>query len=109
MTKPAGIGAGTTWVWFGRDRMSIGRPERAGVAGPRLGWVGFAAAVAVGVLVGVLAARVATTALSSDSFRAQARLAVVADNRLVPGADEAGPGWDEQMAEFAGSEQPART
>jgi len=110
MTNPPGVGVGTTWVWFGRVRLSTGRPDRAGAAepGPRLGPLGAVAAVAVGVLLAVLAFRVATAALP-QSFRAQAVLAVVVDGRFVPDPEDAGPDWDERMAEYAGAAEPART
>jgi hypothetical protein len=70
--------------------------------------VGAVAALAVGVLVAVLASRVATAALPG-AFRAQAAVALVADDRVVPAADHAGPGWDERMANYARSEASART
>jgi hypothetical protein len=72
-----------------------------------VGPVAAVAAVVVGVLLAVLAVRVATAVLPG-AFRAQARVAVVADDRFVPDADDAGPKWDERMKEFAEGADPAR-
>lgn len=109
MTNPPRVRVDRTWVWFGRDRWSTGRPDRSAAAEPgaRLGPVGAVAAVVVGVLLAVLAVRVATAALPA-SFRAQAKVALVADDRFVPDPDDAGPGWDERMKEFAEGADTAR-
>ncbi|MGI5127350.1 hypothetical protein ACQEVB_11120 [Pseudonocardia sp. CA-107938] len=75
----------------------------------RLGWVGTIVALAVGALLAVVAARVATGVLSdTGTFRARAVIAVAPDERFQPGPDDRGPRWDKRMARFVEKGAPAQ-
>jgi hypothetical protein len=75
----------------------------------RLGWVGTVVTFAVGIALAVVATRMATAALSdTQTFRAQARVAVVADDRVDLGPDVTAYQRDRRLAAFVQNGTPAR-